>query len=80
MPFPSKPAAEVRPPRVPNRIIAAPSIRQMYWCDFPTDAHLPEMWKRRPIIVISFKNDLLGPCTVLPTSTEPQGSSPWAHR
>jgi mRNA interferase MazF len=36
------------------------------------------MWKTRPVVVISYKNTLHGPCLVVPTSTEPQGSSPWA--
>ncbi|HWK45311.1 MAG TPA: type II toxin-antitoxin system PemK/MazF family toxin [Stellaceae bacterium] len=74
------PPPEARPPRVAPRIKAAPSIRQIYWCDFWTDSQLPEMWKRRPAIVVSFKNTLAGPCTVLPTSSEPQDANPWAHK
>ena len=69
---------EVKPPWVKPRIIAAPKIRQIYWCDFWEDARLPEMWKTRPIVVVSYKNTLNGPCLVLPLSTEPQGDSPWA--
>jgi mRNA interferase MazF len=41
---------------------------------------LPEMWKTRPVIVVSYKNTLTGPCLVVPVSTEPQDSNPWAHR
>jgi mRNA interferase MazF len=67
-----------RPPRVQPRIIAAPKIRQLYWCDFWRDAHLPEMWKTRPVVVISYKNTLSGPCLVVPFSTEPQNQNPWA--
>ncbi len=29
-------------------------------------------------MVVSYKNTLHGPCLVIPTTTEPQGSSPWA--
>lgn len=71
---------EPKPPRVAPRIIAAPKIRQVYWCDFPEDAQLPEMWKTRPVIVVSYKNQLYGPCLVVPTSTDPQEGNPWAHK
>ena len=67
-----------RPPWIKPRITAAPKIRQIYWCDFWVDAHLPEMWKTRPVIVVSYKNTLHGPCLVVPTSTEPQDPNPWA--
>ncbi len=42
---------------------------------------LPEMWKTRPVVVISYKNTLHGPCLVCPTSTDPQEgrSEDWAH-
>ena len=66
------------PPRVQPRIIAAPKHGQIYWCDFWLDAQLPEMWKTRPVVVLSYKKTLHGPCLVVPTSTEPQGNSPWA--
>jgi Uncharacterized protein conserved in bacteria len=65
---------------MPLRIAAAPKIRQIYWCDFWEDIHLPEMWKRRPVVVISYKNRLRGPCLVVPTSTIPQDNNPWAYR
>jgi mRNA interferase MazF len=74
------PNAEQKPPRVAPRIVAAPKLRQIYWCDFWRDAWLPEMWKRRPVIVISYKNTLQGPCLVVPTTTKPQGDSPWAFQ
>ena len=67
-----------RPPKVQPRIIAAPKIRQFYWCDFWKDARLPEMWKTRPVVVISYKNTLYGPCLVVPFSSEPQSDNPWA--
>jgi mRNA interferase MazF len=70
-----------RPPWVKPRITAAPKIRQLYWCDFWADAHLPEMWKTRPVVVVSYKNTLHGPCLVVPTSTEPHDDvDPWAYK
>ena len=74
------PPADQQPPRVQPRIQAAPKIRQIYWCDFPRDAQLPEMWKRRPVVVMSYKNSLHGPCLVVPTTTLPQGNSQWAYQ
>jgi mRNA interferase MazF len=68
-----------KPPRVHPRIIAAPKHRQFYYCDFWHDAQLPEMWKTRPILVLSYKNFLTGPCLVVPSSTDPQINNPWAH-
>lgn len=70
--------APERPPWVKPRIVAAPKIRQIYWCEFWADARLPEMWKTRPVIVVSYKNTLHGPCLIVPTSTEPQDDNPWA--
>lgn len=42
---------------------------------------LPEMHKRRPVVVMSYKNTLHGHCLVVPTSTDPQEgkSADWAH-
>ncbi len=71
---------EQKPRWVEPRIKAAPKIRQIYWCDFWTDAWLPEMWKKRPVIIVSYKNRLHGPCLVLPTSTLPQDDDPWTHK
>jgi mRNA interferase MazF len=78
-PAPKGPQPEQKPPRVQPRIIAAPKLGQVYWCDFWRDAQLPEMWKTRPVVVVSYKNLLNGPCLVVPTTTEPQGNSPWAY-
>ena len=71
---------EFMPPAVSPRITAVPKLRQFYWCDFPRDAQLPEMWKRRPVVIVSSKNSLHGPCTIIPTTTAPQGNSPWAYQ
>jgi mRNA interferase MazF len=69
-----------RPPWIQPRIKAAPKIRQLYWCEFAKDARLPEMWKIRPVIVMSYSNTLHGPCLVIPTTTEPQTGNKWAVR
>lgn len=68
-----------KPPRIAPRIKAAPKIRQLYWCDFPEDAQLPEFWKRRPVVIVSYKNTLHGTVTVIPCSTIDQTNNPWAY-
>lgn len=60
------------PPRIPPKLKSAPKIRQLYWCDFPKDAQLPEFWKRRPIIVLSKNATLYGTVLVVPCSTQEQ--------
>jgi len=77
-PAPKGPEPEQTPPRVTVRIRAAPKLRQIYWCDFPRDAQLPEMWKTRPVVIVSYKNTLTGHSLVVPTTTSPQGNNPWA--
>lgn len=70
---------DLKPPRVEPRLKSAPRIRQLYWCDFPKDAQLPEFWKRRPIIVVSKKSTLYGSVTVIPCSTKAQTNNKWAY-
>ncbi|MBW3096159.1 type II toxin-antitoxin system PemK/MazF family toxin [Pseudohoeflea coraliihabitans] len=60
------------PPRVKPRLKSAPRIRQLYWCDLPKDAQLPEFWKRRPVIILSKNATLYGAVTVIPCSTQAQ--------
>ena len=67
-----------KPKRVAPRLKSAPKIRQLYWCDFPKDAQLPEFWKSRPVIIVSYRNTLSGSVTVIPCSTEPQDANQWA--
>ena len=69
---------EEKPPRVQPRIIGAPKVRSLFWCDFPKDAQLPEFWKRRPVIIISPKSTYHGVATVVPCSTHSQPQNPWA--
>ena len=59
------------PIRIQPRLKSAPKVRQLYWCDFPKDAQLPEFWKRRPVVVISYKNTLYGAVTIIPCTTSP---------
>jgi mRNA interferase MazF len=65
-----------RPPKIAPRLKAAPKIRGLYWCDFPADEQLPEFWKIRPIVVVSYKNTLHGAVTVIPISTVSQDGNP----
>lgn len=64
------------------QIKAAPRVRQLYWCDFRGDALVPEMGKKRPAVILSYRNTLHGIALVLPTSTDPQegASAQWAHK
>jgi mRNA interferase MazF len=70
---------DTRPPKISPKIVSAPKVRQVYWCDFPNDAHLPEFWKCRPVVIISRKATLHGKITILPFSTKPQPNNPFAH-
>jgi mRNA interferase MazF len=36
------------------------------------------MWKRRPVVIISYKNDLETVVTILPCTTTPQPHNPFA--
>jgi mRNA interferase MazF len=76
------PSVQERPARVAPQIKSAPKIRELYWCDFWKDVILPEMWKRRPALVVSYKNALHGHCLILPISTDPQlgANAKWAHK
>ncbi len=69
-----------KPPRVKCRLTMAPKVRDMYWCDFPKDAQLPEFWKRRPVIVIATDRTLSGAVTVVPCSSQEQIGKKWAFR
>ncbi len=70
---------EAPPPRLAPRIKAAPRIRQVYWCDLPEDAQLPEFWKRRPVLILSKTAKLHGSVTVLPFTTKSQPDNPLAY-
>lgn len=74
------PENEEKPPRYRARVRAVPSIRELFWCDFPQDGHLPEFWKTRPVLIVSFKNTLSGAVTVVPCSSQEQPGNKWAHK
>jgi mRNA interferase MazF len=60
------------------RIKATPKIRNVYYCGFPEAALPPEFSKRRPVIVVSYKNSLTGPILVVPLTTQAQPQNGWA--
>ena len=67
------------PPKAyPVRLSKAPRIRRVFWCDFPNDAHKPEFWKLRPVVVLSKAAKFHGLVTVVPLSTLPQQDNPMA--
>lgn len=68
-----------KPPRVQPRIKSAPRTRQIYWCDLPRDAQLPEFWKRRPVLIISRTSFLSGHFSALPITTVEQSENKWAY-
>lgn len=70
---------DTKPPRVAPRLKAAPKIRNVYWCDLPRDAQLPEFWKTRPVLILSKKSTLYGATTVLPFTTKSQPDNPSAY-
>lgn len=72
------PNADEPPPRVAPRLVGAPKVRQLLWCDFAQDAQLPEFWKRRPVVILSYRNTLYGAVTAIPCSTKAQAGNEWA--
>ncbi|NRP23303.1 hypothetical protein LPJGGPFB_06573 [Ensifer adhaerens] len=54
------------------RIKAAPKVGNIYWCDFHPEntIHIPEFWKKRPVVVVSRNATLHGKVTVLPMTTD----------
>ncbi len=69
-----------KPPRIRPRLSQAPKVRDLYWCDFPRDAHLPEFRKRRPVIVVASDRALSGAVMVIPCSSQDQAGNRWAVR
>jgi len=69
-------AEKAAPPR--HTIRATPVIRNVYSCGFPQAALPPEFSKRRPVIIVSYKNSLTGPILVVPVTTQPQPGNAWA--
>jgi mRNA interferase MazF len=59
-----------RPPKIKPAVVRVPRIGELYWCDLPKDAHLPELWKRRSVVVISRNVTMNGTVVVLPTTSD----------
>lgn len=74
------PLPEEKPPRKKPRLTAGPRLREMYWCDFPLDAQLPEFWKTRPVVIIGSDRMLSGAVTVIPCSSQDQKDNKWAFK
>ncbi|WP_035092761.1 type II toxin-antitoxin system PemK/MazF family toxin [Aquimarina macrocephali] len=66
------------PPRITPRLRSAPKIREFFWCDFPEDAQLPEFWKSRPVVILSYRTQLSGAVTVIPCTSQDQHNNRWA--
>ncbi|MGR9058969.1 type II toxin-antitoxin system PemK/MazF family toxin [Rhizobium leguminosarum] len=58
--------------KYPIRIKAAPKVGAIYWCDFHPEGviHIPEFWKKRPVVIVSRNATLHGKVTVLPMTTD----------
>ncbi|WP_433850684.1 type II toxin-antitoxin system PemK/MazF family toxin [Brucella pseudogrignonensis] len=69
---------KLKPPKVAPRVTGNPRIRELYWCDLPEDAHLPELWKRRPVIILSWKHRYYGAATVVACSSLEQDANEWS--
>ena len=67
-----------RPPRIAPRLMQAPKLRDLLWCDFPHDVQLPEFWKRRPVAVVAGDRRLSGTVVVVPCPSQNQAGNPWA--
>lgn len=63
--------------KYPVKIKAAPKVGSLYWCTLHDEAHIhiPEFWKKRPVLVVSRKNTLHGKVTVLPITTDEDNAS-----
>jgi len=58
------------------KLRAAPRKREVDWCDYPPPVclHLPEFWKRRPVVVVSRYATLGGVVTVVPITSKRQSN------
>ena len=60
-----------KPPRRRVRLRIPPKKGEVYWCDYPPPLcqHLPEYWKRRPVVIVSRRAPLRGVATVVPITS-----------
>jgi len=68
-----------RPPKITPSVVRVPRIGELYWCDLPKDAHLPELWKRRSVVVISKNVTMNGTVVVFPTTSASEKMSEHMH-
>lgn len=64
----------MKPARRPVRLRFPPRKGEVYWCDYPPPEclHLPEFWKRRPVVIVSRHSTLRGVATVVPITSKAQ--------
>lgn len=62
---------ESPPPSRDVRLQYSPRKREVFWCDYPPSRylHLPEFWKRRPVVIIARHTTLSGVTTVVPMTS-----------
>ena len=62
---------------MPVRLRFTPRKGEVYWCDYPPPEclHLPEFWKRRPVVIVSRHTALRGVATVVPMTSREQHDS-----
>ncbi len=65
-----------KPQRRHVKLQAPPRRGEVYWCEYPPPEclHLPEFWKRRPVVVISRYTTLRGVVTVVPITSSKQSN------
>ena len=63
-----------KPQRYKPRLKYPPRKGEIYWCDYPPpeSVHLPEFWKRRPVVILSRRTTLKGVVTVVPLTSREQ--------
>ncbi|MCY4305883.1 MAG: type II toxin-antitoxin system PemK/MazF family toxin [Aestuariivita sp.] len=63
-----------KPRRRRVKLKAVPRKGEIYWCDYPPPEclHLPEFWKRRPVVILSRNATLRGIVMVVPMTSQEQ--------
>lgn len=71
-----------KPRRKPAKLRGTPRKREVYWCDYPPPEclHLPEFWKRRPVVVVSRSATLGGVVTIVPITSKKQDNPHFSVR
>lgn len=71
-----------KPRRRRVKLQASPRKGEVYWCDYPPPEclHLPEFWKRRPVVIVSRHATLSGVVTVVPMTSGEQSDLRFSTR